>query len=252
MASPSPKPNLIYSVHRIIPTSPSFPKLASLFSELRLRALITSAASFSSTYELESTFNPEKWQTRLSRPGVHTFVAVAYPPNTPLEHQTIENGEWVGKVTLLGPTCKDVYELQESGGPTPASDEEETKWQMTALYSEPAHRGKGLGKKIIEGALEFARSYNDSTHNSAMNGVTNGVQPARKPKQIRVRIMIHPDNTVVVKMYQDLGFVDAGKCTLREAYVTNGDANLLPEGGGDPKRYYNRRGLVMEILRKTT
>lgn len=251
MASSSPKPNSIYSVHRIIPTSPSFPKLASLFSELRLRALIASPVSFSSTYELESTFTPKEWQARLSRPGVHIFVAVAYPPNTPAEKQTIENGEWVGKVTLLGPTIKDVYELPESGGPTPASDEEETKWQMTALYSEPAHRGKGLGKKIIESALQFARSYSASSHDAEMNGTANSFQSARKAKQIRARIMIHPDNTVVVKMYQDLGFVDAGKCTLREAYVTNGDAHLLPEGGGPPERYDSRRGLVMEVLRKT-
>jgi hypothetical protein len=62
--------------------------------------------------------------------------------------------------------------------------------------------------------------------------------------------MIHPDNIVVVKMYEDLGFVDAGRCTLTEAFVTNGDGNLLPEGGGDPEKFQNRRGLVMEVVRE--
>jgi hypothetical protein len=69
----------------------------------------------------------------LQRPEVHTFIAVAYPPNTKHEQQTIDAGDWVGSAMLLGPTPKTVYDIPESGGPEIGGDDVESKWQMCAV-----------------------------------------------------------------------------------------------------------------------
>jgi GNAT superfamily N-acetyltransferase len=156
-----------YTVHYLSPSAPNFSTLVQKFSSLRLSALLTSPTSFSSTHALESTFTPAQWASRLSRPTVHIFVAIAHPSNVPSADQTVENGDWVGKVTLLGPLTRNVYELPEAGGPILGPDEEESRWQMTALYTDPTHRGKGLGKKIVKYAIDFARAYKPSPNSTS-------------------------------------------------------------------------------------
>jgi hypothetical protein len=83
---------------------------------------------------------------------------------------------------------------------------------------------------LINGALEFS------------------ARESGKTRESRTRIMIHPRNIVVKELYKGLGFVDAGNCTLAEAYISNGDANMLPLDGGasDPEKYLNRLGIIME------
>ncbi|KUJ22441.1 uncharacterized protein LY89DRAFT_680588 [Mollisia scopiformis] len=220
-----------YKIHHL-PTSDAtlLPFLAGKFASLRLSALTVSATAFSSTFEIESAFTSSQWINRLKRPLVHTFVAVAYGAGTPPEQQTIDAGDWIGSATLLGPFPKEMYELKESGGPVIGNDEVETRWQMTAVYNSPAHRGKGIAKMLISGASEYA-------------ALQSG-----QGRSTRIRIMIHPNNVVVKKLYYDLGFVDAGSTTLAEAYFSNGDTDLLPPDGGasDPGKYHLRAGLIME------
>jgi GNAT superfamily N-acetyltransferase len=166
----------------------------------------------------------------LQRYSVHYLIAVAYAPDTRSEQQTIDSGDWVGNATLIGPITKDAYELPESGGPEVGGDDVETRWQMTAVFNTPLHRGKGIAKMLINCALEFA------------------VKESGKDRESRTRIMIHPRNIEVKRLYEGLGFVDAGRCTLAEAYRSNGDANMLPSDGGvsDPEKYLVRLGTVME------
>jgi len=165
----------------------------------------------------------------VQRPSVSHLIAVAYASDTSSELQTIDRGDWIGSATLIGPIIKEAYELRESGGPEIGGDDVETRWQMTAVFNAPQHRGKGIAKMLINGALELAAKES-------------------KGREYRTRIMIHPRNVVVKKLYEGLGFVDAGKCTLAEAYISNGDANMLPLDGGtsDPEKYLNRLGTVME------
>jgi ribosomal protein S18 acetylase RimI-like enzyme len=223
----------IYKIHHLPTSDPvllSF--LAGKFAALRLSALTVSAAAFSSTFANESAFTAQGWVKRLERPLVHNFIAVAYAPSTLPEQQTIDAGDWVGSATLLGLFPKDVFELPESRGAEIGGDDVESKWQMTAVYNNPDHRGKGIAKMLIQGAMDFA---------------ANG---GGKGKRSRMRIMIHPDNIAVKRLYQGLGFVDAGNCTLAEAYRSNGDATMLPADGGvsNPERYHNRRGIIMECV----
>lgn len=137
-----------------------------------------SAEAFSSTFAIESTLKASQWISRLSRPEVNTFIAVAYAPGTSLEKQTIDAGDWVGSATLLGPRTKVEFDLPKSGGPEIGGDEAERKWQMCAVYNNPEHRGKGLAKMLINGAVDFA------------------TKEAGVGRRSRVRIIIHHDNLV--------------------------------------------------------
>ncbi|KAH7364548.1 hypothetical protein BKA65DRAFT_491588 [Rhexocercosporidium sp. MPI-PUGE-AT-0058] len=218
-----------YRIHHLPASDPTLlPFLAGKFASLRLSALTVSAPAFSSTFEIESIFTSSQWISRLQRPLLHTFVAVAYAANTPSELQTIDAGDWIGSATLLGPFTKDDFAIPESGGPEVGADDVESKWQMTAVYNSPVHRGKGIAKMLIQSAMEFA---------SREGG----------RRESRVRIMIHPRNVVVKKLYEGLGFVDAGNCTLAEAYLSNGDAEMLPADGGasQPEKYHVRQGIIM-------
>lgn len=222
----------IYKTHHLPTSDPTFLGFcAGKFSSLRLSALTTSPGAFSSTFAIECAFNAADWINRLKRPEVHTFIAVAYAPSTKPEEQTIDAGNWVGSATLLGPFPKARYELPESGGPQIGEDDMETKWQMAAVYNSPDHRGKGLAKMLIKAAAEFAEAKGGK-------------------KNTRIRIMIKPDNVSVRKLYEGLGFVEAGRCTLAEAYISNLDENLVPADGGksNPERYLTRGGLIMEKL----
>ncbi|KAH9220437.1 hypothetical protein DL95DRAFT_383367 [Leptodontidium sp. 2 PMI_412] len=218
-----------YKIHHLPASDPILlPFLAGKFASLRLSALTVSGPAFSSTFEIESIFTSSQWISRLQRPLLHTFVAVAYAANTPPELQTIDVGDWIGSATLLGPFTKDIFTIPESGGPEVGDDDVESKWQMTAVYNSPLHRGKGIAKMLIQSAMEFASQ-------------------EVKRKGSRVRIMIHPRNVLVKKLYEGLGFVDAGNCTLAEAYLSNGDAEMLPADGvaSDPEKYHVRLGIIM-------
>jgi GNAT superfamily N-acetyltransferase len=220
----------VYKIHLLPATDPVLqPFLAGKFASLRLSALTVSAPAFSSTFEIESALTASDWIARVQRPSVSHLIAVAYASDTSSELQTIDRGDWIGSATLIGPITKEAYELRESGGPEIGGDDVETRWQMTAVFNAPQHRGKGIAKMLINGALEFAAKES-------------------KGREYRTRIMIHPRNVVVKKLYEGLGFVDAGKCTLAEAYISNGDANMLPLDGGTsaPEKYLNRLGTVME------
>ncbi|KZP21902.1 hypothetical protein FIBSPDRAFT_787712 [Athelia psychrophila] len=216
--------------------------LAKRYSELRLAILLSAPSSFASSHAIESILTQEQWEQRVWRKGVTVFVCIARPVVT----ETAEvpefgdfDGEWVGAATVFGPVPKADYQLvPEAGSPEAGADEEETKWQMTALFTSPEHRGKGLGKSLIKGAKDYA-----------------GIQTHRllpTAKTFRLRIMAHPKNVMVVALYSQLGFMDVGRATGREAFVTNGDATLITakmEGSEDVRNLLAQRtAIAMEYL----
>jgi len=215
-----------YSYIRIDSRS-SLPSLAQKYKSLRLSALTQSPGSFSSTYDMESRFTDEFWQSRLQIPSRETFVCVAHAPEI-----SAGEGEWVAQVTLLGPISASSYNLPEPAQQPPVvPDETEEKWQMLSLYTLPTHRGKGIGKMLCREVFSWLKTKDVADREQQL-------------KQLRVRIMVKPENTVTVKLYEGLGFVQAGRCTLAEALRANGDAEMVPEDGGGQK-YNERTGLIM-------
>ncbi|KAI8665205.1 hypothetical protein LRP88_12761 [Fusarium phalaenopsidis] len=202
----------------------SIEESARLYRDLRLKALQTSPESFSSTYEIESAFTEDDWIKRLLEGDRENFICAA----TTHRADSARSVEWVGQLTIRGPVSRADYTLPEaSGQPGPALDEDEERWQMLSLFNLPEHRGKGLGQKLCQEALRH-------------------LQQTRKSSNILVRLMVKPQNTVTVHLYEKLGFETVGKCTLAEALVANGDGHLLPEDTTDPK-YSTRAGLIMTL-----
>ncbi|KPM35715.1 hypothetical protein AK830_g10866 [Neonectria ditissima] len=197
-------------------------EMASQYRDLRLKALQISPESFSSTYEIESAFTETDWTNRLIEKNRENFICVA----SPISSTGSLSAEWVGQLTIRGPVSRSDFVLPEaSGQPTPGLDDEEEKWQMLSLFTLPEHRGQGLGQKLCQEALSYLRE--------------NGQAPSAL-----VRLMVKPQNTATVRLYQKLGFETVGKCTLAEALLANGDAHLLPRDVTDVK-YSTRSGLIM-------
>ncbi|KAJ6455440.1 hypothetical protein C8R45DRAFT_944088 [Mycena sanguinolenta] len=197
-------------------TSPP-PDLASIarrYAKLRLEALLTSPNAFASSHELESKFTSEEWTERVWRNDAVVLVCVAHPGTDSNQSHAPLDGEWVGSAILRGPMPGHEYALPlDHGAPPFGSDEEETKWQMTAVFASATHRGNGIGKKLIQSGKDFAIA---QTSNS-----TSGL--ILRPAKVRLRVLIHPDNLVVLALYSATGFIDVARTTGQEAYRTNGD-----------------------------
>ncbi|KAJ5613688.1 Acyl-CoA N-acyltransferase [Penicillium herquei] len=213
--------NYTYSFFRISKTD-DIGASAKKYRELRLQALKTSPGSFSSTYEIEAAFSDTDWIDRLTTPGREVFICAATSTD-----QDACDTQWVGQVTLRGPASSADFELPpEAGQPPQRSDEEEERWQMLSLFTLPGHRGRGLGGKLCQASIDWLRSYRSF------------------PRDVQVRLIVKAGNDVTVNLYQRLGFIHAGKATLVEALIANGDEHLIPKDGGE-SIYSVRQGLIM-------
>ncbi|SCV45016.1 related to GNAT family acetyltransferase [Fusarium fujikuroi] len=210
-----------YSFSRVSKTD-SVQESAIQYRDLRLKALKASPESFSSTYEIESQFTETQWMDRLLQDDRENFVCVT----TPVNRGTSSMAEWVGQVTLRGPVGRKAFTLPEvSGQPLPGGDDEEDRWQMLSLFILPDHQGRKLGQGLCREVIKH-------------------LQETQRKARTVVRLMVKPQNTTTVHLYEKLGFETVGKCTLAEALVANGDGHLLPEDIADA-RYSTRSGLIM-------
>ncbi|KAJ5160330.1 uncharacterized protein N7482_007334 [Penicillium canariense] len=215
-----------YSYFQVSKTE-GFHDSAQKYRDLRLRALKASPGSFASTYEVEAIFTEADWIDRVTLPYREVFICAA----TPVYPSQARTGpsEWIGQVTLRGPLSKDDFTLPaESGQPPQKPDNEEEHWQMLSLFTLPEHRGHGLGRNLCQKALDYLRNYQAS------------------PPSVQVRLMVKPENHATVRLYERLGFIESGKCTLAEALIANGDGHLLPEDTSSAK-YTIRAGLIMSF-----
>jgi ribosomal protein S18 acetylase RimI-like enzyme len=138
--------------------------------------------------------------------------------------------------TMIGPVSRDEYFLPESGQPEPGPEESETRWQLTSLFTLPTYRGHGVAKRLTAAAVDFGRLA--SAEKEKVSG---------KPIRTRIRLVVHPKNTGVVKLYEKLGFVDSARMTLAEACAANGAADMIPQSP-DAEKWHSRFGIAMEYL----
>ncbi|KAK7001823.1 N-acetyltransferase domain-containing protein [Favolaschia claudopus] len=205
---------------------PNIESIANHYATLRLEGLQTFPNAFGSSYAIESTFTLAEWVSRFWRDDAVVLVCIAHPvsgsdSNTSTSAAAAQSsleGEWVGSAILRGPMPAHEYALPpQSGAPPFGSDDTETKWQMTAVYASASHRGRGIGKMLVQAAKDFAKSH---SHTSLQPGLA--ILP--RPTKLRIRAIIHPDNLKVLSLYEGAGFVDVGRINGKEAYRTNGDS----------------------------
>ncbi|KAJ5819349.1 hypothetical protein N7474_004940 [Penicillium riverlandense] len=198
---------------------------AQKYRNLRLNALQSSPASFSSTYEIEAAYTEADWVSLLTIPGREVFICAAISQNA--DQPRLNDAEWVGQVSIRGPLSPADFTLPpESGQPAPKWDTEEERWQMLSLFTLSEYRGQGLGKKLCQEALGYLQFFRP------------------QPSVVQVRLMVKPSNHAAVKLYEGIGFLLVGRCALKEAFVANGDAHLLPADTSTPK-FSERSGFIM-------
>jgi GNAT superfamily N-acetyltransferase len=218
--------------------------LAVKFRNFKLDALLSAPEAFSAEFDSESQLPHSTWLSRITESSTTILVCVAtntytdeYAPTLGDEQiKTLLEGEWTGTFTLIGPVSRAHYIWPESGQPEPGPEGSETRWQLTSLFTLPAYRGLGIAKRLTEAAVEFGK--NASNEMSRATG---------RVVRTRVRLIVHPKNTGVVKMYEKFGFKDSARMTVAEACFANGAGDMVPINA-DPEKWHSRFGVAMEIL----
>ncbi|KAJ5776559.1 uncharacterized protein N7511_001570 [Penicillium nucicola] len=191
------------------------------YKKLRLEALQLSPSSFASNYEVESQFTDDYWVSRLTQDGAVTFICTA----SRIAENDISNDiepKWVAQVTFLGPQAEQDFTIPIDTRNFPvitSTSEKQERWQMLGLFTHPSHRGKGIAKTLTRNALDYLTTRQDRT------------------RDIIVRLMVKPGMHATIKMYQQLGFVEVGYCSLANALIGNGDRQNLPEGYENLDKY---------------
>jgi GNAT superfamily N-acetyltransferase len=218
--------------------------LATKFRTFKLHALKVAPEAFSAEFDSESRLPQSTWLSRITEPRTTIFICVATEkanggkPSTSGDTQLkiLLDGEWTGTFTMIGPVSRDDYIWPKSGQPEPGPEGSETRWQLTSLFILPVYRGHGIAKRLTEASIEFGKLASDEMGRASNRDV-----------QTRIRLVVHPKNTGVVKMYEKFGFVDSARMTVAEACVANGAADTVPEYA-DPEKWHSRFGIAMEIL----
>ncbi|KAJ7709552.1 acyl-CoA N-acyltransferase [Mycena rosella] len=153
------------------------------YRELRLLALTTNPEAFGSKYEDNVDKTRAQWRAMIDTP--ERFTAVA---------RVLSTGEWAGMASILTPEMAG----QHTGdtGPNPHL--------LVGMWVRPAHRRKGLGKRLIGAGIEWVRTR------------TEGMPDKKR----QVTLEVHRHNESAKALYDGLGFVVTdGECE---------DSNRIP------------------------
>lgn len=136
------------------------PEDAKAYRKLRLEALLNSPESFLTSHEEAEKQSEDDYKVRLESEGAYNFGA--------LQGDTL-----IGMVALVRETKEKINHRSN----------------VFAMYVTPFNRGKGVGKKLMQTAIEHARS---------LEGVN------------QLCISVVTNNTTAKSMYYALGFVPIG------------------------------------------
>lgn len=220
-------------------------RLADRYTALRIKGLRQSPDAFSATLEGETALSQREKLTRISLPKKNIIVVVASLATDPDKHWW--QHEWVAQATVWGPhtwgehvspfrnthaSAEGQQMTEEQTLKTTLSTNTSTTrfFHMTALYVDFDHRKRGLAKLLCDRA--FQRIVETTRDNA---------------DQAELRIIIKPTNTVVVRMYEQMGFRACSEVqsTLAEATFAAGDQTSLPQGYDELPLYTTRKGLIM-------
>lgn len=198
-----------YSIFPLEPL-PVSPAQLTAYKALRLTSLQIDPHAFGSNYAREVALTEDVWRERLDSPFKQTLIVSVLPDNAddaPAHERDNANdndnggepgqtGEWIGMATIVGPSGLPPFILapfREAG--------KSSNWEMYALFSmwvHPAHRGKGLGMRLIKSCLEWARTNVDAKFSSENDGNLEKV----------VVLLAWQNNVAARALYSKAGFTD--------------------------------------------
>ena len=141
--------------------------------DFRLKSLQLAPESFGITYEMEMAKGPDYWSNRVTNPKATTFIA--YRSNATKFGDGVEDhiqeclgAEWLGSIILLGPKSG-IAKFSANTSPWVVMDQasedlenltREAKparhYLINAMFVMPAARGLGVGKALVNSALDHA------------------------------------------------------------------------------------------------
>jgi ribosomal protein S18 acetylase RimI-like enzyme len=192
---------------------PKLLKLAEKFQDLRLKALRNAADAFASKYETESQDGIARAIHRLSNPKAIQFVALKKAQDThdatddEEEMERILASDWVGLNVLLGPeegtelsvpsANLDPFPQMTAAVASPRlsslihrpREGDELHYHINGMYVDPSARGSGLGRKLMDAALNRAKA-----------------EAASAKTKLRVSLSVFTHNVAAKKLYEASGF----------------------------------------------
>jgi hypothetical protein len=149
-----------YSTH-VFPRhqDPISPSNVTAYRAICLYALKESPSSFQASYDHDASLSLEQWAARLQHPLANVLVCTAHASSIPPEQRTLENGEWVGKMLLVGQLTRDDFlcALGDTAEAWSRGGTNEIRFFWRGFYMRPEVRGGEAVVVMLQGMLDFLR-----------------------------------------------------------------------------------------------
>jgi ribosomal protein S18 acetylase RimI-like enzyme len=206
--------------HLLIPPVPFSTRHLHKWINLRLLALKTNPEAFGSTYEEGLEKTEEMWRKRVDDGKEKVEMVIVYRPNRDhlVDKVTDDHGggegdseEWVALLACVSPTAL----AAEQNPPSPFfqavrmeygpnSNSEPLAYALFSMWVHPSHRGRGLGRMLIDAAEEWARGHCIRTSiYTASEREEEGSSTMKKPVIV---LDVYVSNQSAIKMYEAYGF----------------------------------------------
>ncbi|KAG9315973.1 hypothetical protein JVU11DRAFT_3630 [Chiua virens] len=189
------------------------------YKNLRLTSLQVDPQAFGSTYAREVAWSDDVWRQHMDSPCKRTVIAsVRDKPGDGKDHgdgtrdrdaEACE-GEWIGMASIVAPSDMPPLYMAPFKQAGVGSN-----WEIYGLFGmwvDHAHRGKGLGARLVEECLEWARAHVDPAFSTLENG-------RGSDREKVVVLMVYENNAAGVALYSKMGFVDLKGLPPREGHL---------------------------------
>lgn len=179
------------------------------FRDLRLEALRADPPAYLSTFEREQEFSNAQWNEQILDPFRNYLIchtSLRSDRSTKDKITTTAEGwaeeeDWLGMLLLSGPYQKADY------GATPllantalGSDDEETRWHLSALYLQSGSRCDESTIAIHEATLGYLRLWTDKHLDTVFDEATG----LERPKRARLAGLLPTENYQLSALYEAL------------------------------------------------